>query len=73
MTKFQAQCKHIALREQFYEVKFNIFQRAYAHLRMHFVREDSIVGANRTLENYIKDVGTADNLREAIGQARKKA
>jgi hypothetical protein len=66
MTKFEAAKKHIELREAFYEVKYNPIVRAYAHIRMYFVKEESIVGANKTLESYIKSVGTAAKLRETL-------
>jgi hypothetical protein len=68
MTKLQHAQKHIVLREQWFEVKFNLFRRAYAHLHMMFVRKESIVGANNTLESYIQQYRTAQQLRQHIEQ-----
>ena len=50
-----------------YKVKFNIFQRAYAHFRMFWVKKDTIIGANCTLATYVRDYKTVEGLREAIG------
>lgn len=68
MTKLQHAQKHISLREDWFEVRFNVFHKAYALLHMMFVREDSIVGANNTLELYIRDYGTAKNLRHQLAE-----
>ena len=66
-TRWEVQKRHIIWREQFYEVKFNIFQRAYAHFRMAFVNKDTIIGANCTLADHVHKHGTASNFAKAIG------
>jgi hypothetical protein len=68
--RMEVQKQHIRWREQFYGVKFNIFQRAYAHFRMFFVKKDTIIGANCTLATYVNDYGTVEGLREAIGDTK---
>jgi hypothetical protein len=65
--RMEVQAQHIRWREQFYGVKFNVLQKAYAHFRMFFVKKDTIIGANCTLATYVRDYGTVDGLREAIG------
>ena len=65
-TRFEVQKQHIRFREQFYEVKFNVLQKAYAHFRMLFASKDAIIGANCTLATYLRDYGTAKKLSEAI-------
>lgn len=66
MTKFQSACKHIELREAFYEVKFNVFQRAYAHAFMFFHKQALIEGANEGLQSYIDRGYTAAQLRKEL-------
>jgi hypothetical protein len=66
-TRWEVQKQHIVWRETFYQVKFNILQRAYAHFRMVFVDKDTIIGANCTLADYCDKYRTVDGLREAIG------
>jgi hypothetical protein len=66
-TRWEVQKQHIVWRETFYQVKFNILQRAYAHFRMAFVNKDTIIGANCTLADYCDKYRTVDGLREAIG------
>jgi hypothetical protein len=68
--RMEVQRQHIRWREQFYKVKFNIFQRAYAHFRMFWVKKDTIIGANCTLATYVRDFGTVDGLRESIGDTK---
>jgi hypothetical protein len=63
----EVQAQHIRWREQFYGVKFNVLQKAYAHFRMFFVKKDTIIGANCTLANYVDQYKTVDGFREAIG------
>ena len=65
-TRWNVQKQHIEWREQFYETKFNVLQKAYAHFRMMFVNKDTIIGANCTLAKYVRDYGTAKNLQELI-------
>ena len=55
MTKFESAALHIELREQFYEVKYGRFERAYAHFRMFFMPEALIVGANAALRQVMQD------------------
>ena len=69
-TRWEVQKQHIVWREQFYGVKFNPVQRAYAHLRMSLVNKDTIIGANCTLATYVNDYGTVEGLREAIGDTK---
>jgi len=69
-TRWEVQKQHIVWRETFYQVKFNLFQRAYAHFRMMFVNKDTIIGANCTLATYVSDYGTADGLRQAVGDTK---
>jgi hypothetical protein len=66
-TRWNVQKQHIVWRETFYETKFNIFTKAYAHLRMAFVNKDTIIGANCTLATHVRDYGTASKFAEAIG------
>lgn len=68
-TRSEVQKQHIRFREQFYEVKFNVLQKAYAHFRMMFVNKDTIIGANCTLADYCDKFGTATKMREMIGQS----
>jgi hypothetical protein len=70
--RMEVQAQHIRWREQFYGVKFNLFQKAYAHFRMFFVNKDTIIGANCTLATYVHDYKTVDGLREAIGDTDKR-
>lgn len=65
-TRWNVQKQHIVWRETFYEVKYNVLQKAYAHFRMLFVTKDAIIGANCTLATYVRDYGTAKKLSEAI-------
>lgn len=65
--RMEVQAQHIRWREQFYMVKFNVFQKAYAHFRMFFVNKHTIIGANCTLADHCDKFGTVDGLREAIG------
>ena len=65
--RMEVQKQHIRWREQFYGVKFNILQKAYAHFRMAFVKKDTIIGANCTLAQHVQDHGTARKFAEAIG------
>jgi hypothetical protein len=65
--RMEVQAQHIRWREQFYGVKFNVLQKAYAHFRMFFVKKDTIIGANCTLANYVDQYKTVDGFREAIG------
>ena len=69
-TRWNVQKQHIVWREQFYGVKFNILQRAYAHFRMVFVKKDTIIGANCTLADYVDKYGTVEGLRESIGDTK---
>jgi hypothetical protein len=69
-TRLEVQKQHIRWREQFYQVKFNIFQRAYAHFRMFWVKKDTIIGANCTLADHVDKYGTVDGFREAIGDTK---
>lgn len=66
-TRSEVQKQHIRWREQFYGVKFNIFQKAYAHTRMFFVNKDTIIGANCTLADHVSKYGTVENFKKAIG------
>lgn len=66
MTKIQAMKLHIALREQFWQKKFNIFQYFYGMFRMCFHKQSLIESANRWLERRIKEFGTISKLREQI-------
>ena len=65
--RMEVQRQHIRWREQFYQVKFNIFQRAYAHFRMFWVKKDTIIGANCVLADHVNKYKTVDGFREAIG------
>lgn len=71
-TRWEVQKQHIVWREQFYGEKYNIFQRAYAHFRMMFVNKDMIIGANCTLATYVRDYGTVQRLREAMGDTLRE-
>ena len=66
-TRWEVQKRHIIWREQFYQVQFNIFQKAYAHFRMAFVKKDTIIGANCTLADHVHKFGTASNFAKEIG------
>jgi hypothetical protein len=68
--RMEVQAQHIRWREQFYGVKFNPLQKAYAHFRMFWVKKDTIIGANCTLATYVSDYGTVEGLREAIGDTK---
>ena len=75
-TRWEVQKQHIVWRETFYEVKFNVLQKAYAHFRMMFVNKDTIIGANCTLADHVDKHGTAKKFAEKIGDtsfgAKKK-
>ena len=66
-TRWNVQKQHIVWREKFYEVKFSMFAKAYAHLRMAFVNKDTIIGANCRLADHVHKYGTASKFAEAIG------
>ena len=65
-TRFEVQKQHIRFREEFYEVKFNVLHRAWAHFFMMFVKKDTIIRANCELARVVQDYGTAKNLREQL-------
>ena len=69
-TRSEVQKQHIRWREQFYGVKFNVLQKAYAHFRMVFVNKDTIIGANCVLADHVDKYGTVDGLREALGESK---
>lgn len=69
-TRWEVQKQHIVWRETFYQVKFNILQKAYAHFRMTFVKKDTIIGANCVLADHVNKYGTVDGFREAIGDSK---
>jgi hypothetical protein len=66
-TRWNVQKQHIVWRETFYETKFNVLQKAYAHFRMMFVKKDSIIGASCTLADHVSKFGTVTKYAEAIG------
>jgi uncharacterized protein YycO len=66
MTKFQAQCEHIALREQFWEIKYNPLQRAYGHFRMFFHSQETIEAANKGVRKWIAQYGNFLALKSNI-------
>lgn len=68
--RMEVQAQHIRWREQFYGVKFNMFQKGYAHFRMFFAKKDTIIGANCTLADYCDKYKTVEGLREAIGDTK---
>ena len=57
MTKVEAMREHIELREQFFQVKFNRLQRAYAMTYMMFHKQALIESANRGLKHNIDVIG----------------
>ena len=69
-TRWNVQKQHIVWRETFYQVKFNVLQKAYAHFRMIWVNKDTIIGANCTLADHVDKYGTVDGLREALGESK---
>ena len=66
MTKIEAMKKHIALREQFWQIKFNPFQYAYGMFRMCFYKQELIESANKGVERHIAEFGNATVLRNKI-------
>ena len=68
--RMEVQAQHIRWREQFYGVKFNVLQKAYAHFRMFFVNKDTIIGANCTLADYCDKYKTVEGLKEALGESK---
>jgi len=66
-TRWEVQKQHIVWREQFYCVKFNLLQKAYAHFRMSWVNKDLIIGANCTLADHVDKFGTVENFKKEIG------
>lgn len=73
MTKFESAKKHIDLREQFFQVKFNVFRRIYAHSFMFFYSQELIDRANEGLEYLIEQFGNSYVYEERVGIARGKA
>jgi 4-alpha-glucanotransferase len=65
-SKIRAMKKHIELREQFWEIKYNVFQRAYAMFRMTFHSEELIRKANVGVNTWIADYGTFKEFKKAI-------
>lgn len=65
-SKIEAMKHHIELREKFWEIKYNVFQRAYAMFRMTFHSEQLIRSANVGVSTWIADYGTAKALKTAI-------
>ncbi len=65
-SKVEAMKKHIELREQFWEIKYNMIQRAYGMFRMTFHSEETIRSANIGVSTWIADYGTAKVLKKAI-------
>jgi hypothetical protein len=66
MTKVEAMREHIALREQFFQIKFNPLQRAYAMAYMFFHKQELIESANRGLKHNIEVIGNIHNLRKEL-------
>ena len=69
-TRWNVQKQHIVWRETFYQVEFNVLQKAYAHFRMFFANKDTIIGANCVLADHVDKYGTVDGFREALGESK---
>ena len=63
MTKTQAIKQHIALREQFWEIKYNPLQYAYGFVRCMLHTQETIERANEGVRQWIADYGTAANVK----------
>lgn len=57
MTKIEAMKEHIALREQFFEMKFHMIGRYYGMFRMMFHKQELIEGASAGLRTLICEYG----------------
>jgi hypothetical protein len=66
MTKNEAMNEHIALREEFYLVKFNARQRVWAKFCMFFYRQALIESANRGLRHNISIIGNINNVSKYL-------
>lgn len=66
MTKTQAIKQHIALREQFWERKYNPLHYAYGFVRCMMHSQETIERANKGLRQWIADYGTARQLNAKL-------
>ena len=62
MTKVEAIKEHIALREQFWERRYNTVHYAYGFVRCFLHSQKTIEDASRGLRQWIRDYGTARKL-----------
>jgi len=66
MTKIEAMREHLALREQFFQIKYTRFQRAYGMFCMTFMKQELIESASRGLRHNISVIGNVNNLRKEL-------
>ena len=64
MTKAEAMKEHIALREQFFQIKYTRLQLVYAKFCMTFIKQDLLESASRGLRANIERIGNVSNLRK---------
>jgi hypothetical protein len=58
-TRWNVQKQHIIWREKFWEIKYNMLEKIWAHFRMSFVNKQMIIGANCNLAQWCHKYGTA--------------
>ena len=73
MSKFQSAKKHVALRENFFQIKYNVFQLVWAHAHMVFINKQLLDAANEGLLSLIQEFGNNDVYQARIEAARKRA
>lgn len=66
MTKIESIKQHIALREQFWEIRYNPVHYAYGFVRCLMHSKETIEGANKGIRQWIRDYGTASTLRSKL-------
>lgn len=65
-SKVEAMKSHIELRERFFEVKYNLVQRAYAMFRMTFHSEALILSANDGLVDLLASHGNFKTFKDEV-------
>ena len=70
---FESAKKHVALREQFFEIKYNVFQLISAYAHMVFINKQLLDAANEGLQSLITEFGNNDVYQARIEAARKRA
>lgn len=66
IAKIQAIREHIALREQFWEIRYSTVHWVYGFVSCLFHDQAIIESASATIRMWIKDYGTISNMRRLL-------